>query len=192
MQAEAPRWNYFRLLEQDLEDSFRFVQPCPQHYSVYSEHFARIILIACTEIENCIKSMAVKANYQSSLGGIKDYNKFLISQYPYFAQSKVLLPWYGLTFEPWVNLGIGTTPDWWQSGYNKIKHDRENSPDAATLQRAVDSVAALFVLLLHYYHTLNGTNYTIPLMSQPRLFGLEEKPGDWKRSPLGWAWELPG
>jgi hypothetical protein len=192
MQAEAPRWNYFRLLEKDLEDSFRYVQPCKQHYGVYSEHFARVILIASTEIENCIKSMAKNVKYQSSLKDIDEYNKFLILQYPNFTQSKVLLPWYGLSFEPWLNWAVGTAPDWWKLGYNKIKHDRENSPDAPTLQRAIDSVAALFVLLLHYYRTLNGGGYAMPLETQPHLFALEQKTGDWQGGYVGWSWKIPG
>lgn len=192
MKSQAPRWNYFRLLEKDLEESFRFVQPCVQHFDVYSEHFARVILIACTEIENCVEAMAANAKYASALKDIDGYNQFLGSQYPNFTQSKVDLPWYGLTFDPWLNWTVGSAPDWWKNGYNKIKHDRENFPDAPTLRRAIESVAALFVLLLHYYRTLNGAGYAMPLQTQPSLFVLNEKAGDWQGGYVGWSWKLPG
>jgi len=41
---DLPHWNYYKLLERDLEGCFRYVHPCDGHFDVYSDEFARIIL----------------------------------------------------------------------------------------------------------------------------------------------------
>ncbi|MEI6135228.1 MAG: hypothetical protein WCP72_09655 [Desulfomonile sp.] len=52
-----PHWNYYRLLESDLELCFRYVEPVQEHFGVYSDEFAKIIVLASTEIENGLKSL---------------------------------------------------------------------------------------------------------------------------------------
>lgn len=189
-QINAPHWRYFQLLERDLAECFRYVHPSTVHLGVYSEHFARIILMASTEIENCIRGYADFVGHSPMPGKIGEYQAFINGQHANFNKSKVLLPEYSLDFEPWKGWTASNPPDWWTYGYNKIKHDRLGYPDAPTLKRATESVGGLFILLLHYYSSLNS-QCCLPMDRAPSVFDLEAAPEDYESGCVFWSWNLP-
>ena len=49
------RLNFYHLLEKDLEECFRYVEPCEVHHKMHSDQFARIILMSAAEIENALR-----------------------------------------------------------------------------------------------------------------------------------------
>lgn len=187
---QTPHWRYFQLLEDDLSECYRYVHPCREHFDVHSEHFARIILMASTEIENCIRGYAHSANYAPVPGSIGQYFTFINSRHPSFTASKIHLPEYSLDFEPWNAWSSANAPDWWTYGYNKVKHDRLQYPNAPTMRRATESVGALFVLLLHYYSYLDP-QCCLPMNTAPTLFVLHEEPTDFESGGVYWSWTLP-
>ena len=63
----------------------------------------------------------------------------------------MVLPRYKIDIQPWLGWTSLDTPDWWKNGYNEIKHNRIENPGAASLIRAVNAVAGLQVVLLHFY-----------------------------------------
>jgi hypothetical protein len=71
-------------------------------------------------------------------------------------------------------------PEWWTNGYNKIKHDRLNHPNAPSLISAVHSVEGLLVLLLHFYR-LRYRKCSIPVEDMPMLI----RPWNKEDSALG-------
>jgi hypothetical protein len=192
MLHDLPHWNYFRLLERDLEESFRYVSPLPEHFNVHSDYFARVIVMACVEIENCLRSFASKVanNNPQSIG---QFQAVVAGQYPHFTSMKIDMPRFSLqSLEPWAGWTSGTAPDWWTHGYNKIKHGRIGHPDAPTLHRAISSVAALLVLLLHYYRLEHG-HVQVSSMLAPTLLLPQEPENDGIYSgSVGWVWSLPG
>jgi hypothetical protein len=192
MHHNLPHWNYFRLLERDLEECFRFVHPCTEHFSVYSDHFARIILMACTEIENCLNSLAVAVGCTPKPESIGEYQSCVSATYPQFNNMKIDVPRYALAFEPWQHWTSSAAPDWWTFGYNKIKHDRMGHPQAPTMFRAMSSVGALLVLLLHYYRQLHGRHCMMPTEISPCLLVPHEGDDGIYGSLSSWIWTLPG
>ena len=98
---QTPHWRYFQLLEDDLSVCYRYVHPCREHFDVHSEHFARIILMASTEIENCIRGYAHAVNYAPLPESIGQYFTFINSRHPSFTASKIYLSEFSLDFEPW-------------------------------------------------------------------------------------------
>ena len=54
-----------------------------------------------------------------------------------------------MTLTPWKLWGEDKNPDWWQS-YNKVKHERNNHFNEATLKNVLDSMAGL--LLINYLY----------------------------------------
>jgi hypothetical protein len=56
-------------------------------------------------------------------------NQFLSSHHylkvPLFVEFEILMSRYKLTFIPWNNWEVGSSPNWWSKGYNKIKHERD-------------------------------------------------------------------
>lgn len=146
-----PHLSYYRLLERDLDACFRFVEPVPVHFDVYSDEFSRIILCASSEIENALKAFAVAADVVPQPQNILGFWAVITSRFPRFCTMEMFLPRYSHVFSPWSGWSSSAAPDWWTFGYNKIKHDRLNNPGAATLRRAIESVGALQALLMHFY-----------------------------------------
>ena len=185
-----PHWRYFQLLEKDLAECFRYVHPCPEHFGVYSEHFARIILMSSSEIQNCIRGYAHSTGYSPVPGSIGQHQAFISSKHPNLNQSRVVLPEYSLEFEPWKDWSDSNAPDWWTYGYNKIKHDRLQYPNAPTLKRATESVGALFALLLHYYSFLDP-KCCLPIDTAPSTFALYQESAGCDFGGIFWSWKLP-
>ena len=192
MLYDLPHWNYFRLLERDLEASFRYLHPCPEHFAAYSDHFAGIILMASTEVENCLRSFTIELSApQSRSSSIDKLLRPVIDRFPKFATTTILLPRYSIRLKPWVQTNAQTAPDWWGNGYNKIKHDRMGHPNASTLEHALTSVAALFVVLLHYYRVKYGRECEIPSELGPHIFELDESHANAGRPGIYIDWTLP-
>lgn len=189
---DLPHWNYFRLLEKDLEEAFRYVQPCEEHFSVFSDHFARIILMACTEIENCLHEISQEIGCTPKPRTICDFYDCVASRFPSFGESNILIRRYSLSVSPWSQWSTTEAPEWWKMGYNKIKHDRVQHPDASTMIRAISSVGALAVVLYHYYRVKFGLKCMMPAEIAPHLFELDESHSHEGRAGMYLDWVLPG
>ena len=192
MHHNLPHWQYFRMLEGDLLDCFQYIQPVQTHFNVYSDRFARIILLACAEIENCLDGFASNANALPKPENISQYQAFIQGRCPLFSTMKVDIPRCGLELVPWENWTQSTAPDWWTNGYNKLKHDRLRHPDAPSFHRALSSVAALLVVLLHYYRALHGRDCQMPAELFPQIFMPHEEDDGIYGPARSWFWTLPG
>jgi len=186
---------YYRALEDDLEATFRYVEPQSQ-LDVHSDEFARIILVAATEVENVLREFAVWAQGygQPKLSPpltILKLTDVVAKFFPKFATMQILAPSISVLLYPWKDLSATSAPDWWTKGYNKIKHDRQGNMNAPTLRRALQAVGALQVVLLHYYRLRYGPTAMLADRAIPRLL----VPWD-SASPHGnaselWQFELP-
>lgn len=185
-----PHWNYYRLLERDLEACFRFVYPVQEHWEVYSDEFARIILMAAAEIENAFKSFAFWAQTTPLPSSIHQYFDCVSAKYPKVCEMEMIMPRYSLGFKPWDGWSSSSAPDWWTYGYNKIKHDRMNHPGAPTLIRAIKSVGALQVLLLHFYR-LRYSKCLLADDVQPQLIRPWDRNDPHQGAVMAWEWKLP-
>lgn len=186
---DLPRWNYFRLLERDLEACFRYVEPCEKHYAVYSDEFSKLILVACSEIENSLHELAGFIAGSRSRSSIKELKSIVLAKFPHLPLARVSAARYSLTLEPWKGW-LESSPDWWANGYNKIKHDRAGNPEAGTLLRALNAMAALQVILLYLYRHKYRVA-TVPIEASPHLLDLVEQEGGMEGCLIGWQWELP-
>jgi hypothetical protein len=191
MQQNLPHWNYFRILEKDLEQCFQYVQPTEAHFPVYSDQFAKLILVACSEIENALLALSLAINENSSTRNLGDYRATIVKKYPNFWRMSFSLPRYNLIVKPWSAWQKeNTSPDWWKNGYNLIKHDRVGNPCSATLLSAISSVAALEAVLLHLYGFKYRTNM-MPSGHSPHLIEPMEEEGGVSGATFSWSWELP-
>ncbi len=185
-----PHWNYYRLLEQDLEGCFRYVQPCEAHFGVYSDEFARVILIASSEIENALRTFSSYTQYTPEPSSIHKFHSCLTSFYPKFCEMKLILPRYSLQIKPWDGWSNTSAPDWWSLGYNKIKHDRLNHPTAPTMIRAITSLGALQVVLLHFYKK-RFPGCFMPFEISPQLLLPWDEDDRNYGAGILWDWRLP-
>ena len=188
-----PHWNYYRLLEEDLEKCFRFVAPFEEHWNVYSDEFSRIILMAATEIENALKAFVFWTFKEKPPSSIHQYFNCIHEKYPSFCSMEMVMPRYSIGFKPWDGWSASSAPDWWTYGYNKIKHDRMNHPNAPTLIRAIKAVGSLQVLLLHYYR-LRYRQCGFSFDVKPHLICPWDKyneSDEFLDATISWTWRLP-
>lgn len=188
--VNLPHWNYFRLLERDLEECLRYVAPVEAHFGVYSDRFAQIILLAASEIENAFGTWST-AKGEARPKGIVQCRAFALSAYPAFRSMKVAVPRFSLTIQPWLKWSETEAPEWWTAGYNKLKHDRLGYPGAPSLHRALSAVGALLVVLLHFYTSVHGQQFVMPMELAPSLLATFESAGGINGGYIGWSWELP-
>jgi len=161
-------WNYFLALEEDLDRLARYVDLSGQNESTFSIEIARVFLSASAEVDVILKQVAVKNNPASEASSINAYFPEITQHYPNYIGFTVLVPRYGLTLTPWISWSANTPPFWWQD-HNKVKHQRHNHFDKATLKNCLNTMAALFVSVIHLYSNEAEQG---ELLSLPRLLNV--------------------
>jgi len=150
-QTETPQhWNYLLSIEEDLFTLFRFVEPTESNMSTYSLELARILFSASSEVDVVAKLICNNLNSDTIAKNINDYRQIITDLIPRFYEVTVHLPRYGLILNPWKNWGSEKNPDWWKA-YNNVKHERNEHFQDANLMSTLNSVAALYVMLLFFY-----------------------------------------
>jgi hypothetical protein len=185
-----PHMSYYRLLERDLDACFRFIEPVKDHLEVYSDEFSRLILCASAEIENALKAFASSCGVSPIPANIFEFLPVVTARFPRFTTMELFVPRCSYIFSPWAGWTKNTAPEWWSQGYNKIKHDRLNYPKSATLQRAIESIGALQVVLLHLYRVTDPEGW-IADRSIPEFIVPYERHSPTPGASSLWRCELP-
>ncbi len=145
----------FELLQDDLKELFKFVEPSDANLGTYSFRTLEMLLRASIEVEANCKAI-LNANTYAKKGrdlNISDYARLEFSHY--LSQYKVKMPYWTGTmstrqpFKSWASTTgtPGQQPLDWYQRYNRSKHDRAGALSVATLEAVIDAVAGLFVLL---------------------------------------------
>ena len=147
--------NYIRqlsLLLSDLFDIFKTVEPTVDNLKVYGNSFRNIIILACTEVDALMKQISIDNGITRNNGrfSTKDYVRFKktlqIDRYTvrfnYIDELDDITP-----FKGWDKDKSTETLSWYNT-YNKIKHDRINNRNKATMKEAIDSIAGFAVVLM--------------------------------------------
>jgi hypothetical protein len=164
-------WNYFLTLDSDAANLARYVEFSKANWLAYSIEMVRLLLAASSEVDVVAKQLCKKIDPSSAPQNITEYRRIIKPATPGMIAYPVAIPRYGLVLTPWINWGSGKTPDWWRD-YNAVKHERNKAFDKANLSNTLNSIAALFVILLYYYSD-DATNGL--LTPSPSLFSVPEE-----------------
>ena len=173
MLKESPKllhWNYFLVLESDLENLSRYIEFTKDNYKTYSQEMARLLLSAGSEVDVVLKGLCKKNDSRFKGETIDKYRVFLYPKYPKMCKLKVRLPRFGLDISPWDNWQYDKTPDWWRA-YNLVKHNRDEHYNLANLKNTIDSLAGLFLAVLYFYKDEAEEGKLIP---DPKLLMIQE------------------
>lgn len=162
-------WNYFLALEEDLERLARYVD-LSGNDETYSIEIARLLLSACAEVDVVLKRLAQKYVSGSTASTIKDYYPDVTLHCPNFISFNVQLPRYGVHYQPWLNWTADQSPVWW-SDHNKVKHQRDQHFQRATLKNCLNALGGLFVAVLHLYEQEAQSGGFLQI---PRLYNVGE------------------
>ncbi|SES66358.1 hypothetical protein SAMN04488587_0418 [Methanococcoides vulcani] len=151
-------WNEYRYLEDDFLKSVRYLPLVPEHYDVWSAHFADLLIRIGSVFDSFLKR-AIFCESSDDIENIDNYrskysdNKINIIDYfdvfepTYKLSSKVVYELHeSESIEPFSNWNeTYTRLDWWNA-YTSLKHDRFVNREAATLEAILNALGGLFLL----------------------------------------------
>ena len=179
-------WKYFRLLEDDLLATEKYVTFEKDNYKTYSTEYIKITQMACAEIDVLGKvfSKMLQPNFKGDK--LSHYCKTITQIWPNFTKEEVLfkpikekplIPWDKWTWKENTNRnGIksitGDNPQWWRD-HNQVKHNRtiKENYKKANLRNAILSLAALFQVESYIYKYLAGRN--VIAINHSKLFTMK-------------------
>lgn len=142
----------FSILEDEFEMCCRYVEPTPENLETYSAQFYRLHQDACREIDTLFKLKLKQYNlWPTTKAGKKLQEVSFKHYYPLkgklmLENKEVRLLNRDIKCSPYSDWRESKAPKWW-SDHNLLKHDRINNFKKATLENAVQSLAALYLLL---------------------------------------------
>jgi hypothetical protein len=164
-------WNYFLTLDADTATLSRYVEFREDNFNSYSVEMARILLAAASEVDVVAKMLCKNIDPTSKSCKINHYRNEITHAFPAVSSMAATIPRYALTLHPWDNWTQNETPVWWHD-YNAVKHERNANFQRANLKNTLNSVGALFIILLHLYRDKARSGDLLPL---PILFGIGEE-----------------
>lgn len=157
-------WNYFCSLATELEKTKDYVyhglgsdengNAYMIHGSVYSDRFKQIIILSASEFEIMSKSLCNICGEKAK--NIVDISRILLKRFPMITQTEIMTAFYlGTPLENWKIVADTKVCglEWWES-YNALKHNEVDSYRKATLENAVSSLAALYIIDLYLIYEL--------------------------------------
>ena len=135
-------WNYYLTLEADISNTSRYIEPRGLE-NVYSFEFAKILILACTELESVFKLLCLEITGEQPEGNIGKYKETILSKYPRIVDAIVSVKRWGRCICPFQGWDKG--PLLWWSAYQGVKHNRKEFFSGASYNNAVYALAALYV-----------------------------------------------
>jgi hypothetical protein len=138
-------------IQRQLAEIFEVITPTPSHAQVHGEAIGQILTLAATETERLLKECYVANSPPTDRGKLfrelKMGNLHSLHRPMRLGEWEVCLPYYDdwPPFRPFADWTQAAVPAWW-TAYNSRKHN-PNRRDAANLESAISSVAAVRILL---------------------------------------------
>lgn len=139
-------WNYYLSLEQDISNTSRYIEPAGQE-DVHSFEFAKLLILACTEVESVFKAICFKISGEQPPGNIGNYKEIILGHHPKIVDASVTINRLGKDVKPFQEWSEGPL-SWW-SAYQGVKHSRNLHFGQATYRNAVNAIAALYVAIFY-------------------------------------------
>jgi hypothetical protein len=196
MPSSPKFWSYFLAVEADLAACSRYVEFSEANYGAFSNEFAKILVIAGSEIDAILRELCSKIEPKVKAGNILQYQPVISKHFTYFPRCEVEIPTHGLRLAPWSGWSSTSSPSWWGEGFNKVKHDRSDSFQSANMLNALNAVGALFLAILHYHYQSTNAPFRIAFDQGNRLFqparAADDHGGAYWNYGLPWAHLIQG
>lgn len=164
-------WSYYLSIERMLEDTRRFVAASDENKNTYSDEFAKIILLSCSEIDSILKIICKLKGVEKkdSEYNMKVYVQVLseiknIRERAYSPDLSTYINEKSLIAYPFKEMDnhekYGGLE--WRSAYQALKHNRLESATVGNLYNAVSSVVAHYILiriLIEFLRDYDGKEY---------------------------------
>ncbi|MBI9056040.1 MAG: hypothetical protein JEY96_19620 [Bacteroidales bacterium] len=163
-----------RILVEKLDEILLFIEPSFDGLKAYSHKIRDLLILACTEVENQLRSLLNRANYNPlnrRMYTTQDYVK--LNSVAYLDEYEIGLRNYSnfSPSKPFSNWDVSnpTKSLTWYNAYNETKHNRDQYFSSANLQAAIDAVAANIIIYCTRFSPfilINDTNTLSGLIKQ--------------------------
>jgi hypothetical protein len=158
----------YKILQQDLETLFEYIEPCDSNNDTYSHRTFELMLRICTEFEANCKGILVANGYHKNPNklNIKDYWK--INMATKLSDYKILLKtWHPdplelRPFDQWQH--VNYQPLSWYQAYNDAKHNRDIKFHRSNLKCTIQALAGLLCVLYAQFNIHTTHLYRPPFM----------------------------
>jgi hypothetical protein len=165
-------WRYFIALEREFTETLRYVEYTPNQQSVFSFELARLLMLACSELDVVFKVACATVAPNASPDSIGAYFECLSKKYRLVSE-EVRVDRYSEVLKPFDGWTKDHPPAWW-SAYNKVKHRRHEHFELASLKNTIHALTGLFVGNLL---ALNELGLISNVFDGPILLGRDSEPG---------------
>jgi hypothetical protein len=166
--AGFPHWRYFLTLDEDLQHIARYIEFSTDNLNCYSLELARVLMMASAEIDVVAKQLSERTSPGSNPRNIVDYRRCINGHYKNFTRGTVYVFNRDLELHPWSQWEQEDSPLWWRAN-NNVKHHRHTHYSEANLKNALNAVAALMLLVIHFYEEPARTGLLRP---DPRVLSV--------------------
>ena len=153
-------WDEYIYLEQEFMNSLRYLPAVPEHYKVWSVHFADLLIrigsvfdsflkrtLFCNFLDDNTAAIASREKYMAkNIITIKDYYDVFEAYYKLSSKTvfNLITSQQIVPFSEWENNQYERL-EWWKA-YTDLKHDRFANKKVATLESTQNALASLFLV----------------------------------------------
>ncbi|MDN7653964.1 hypothetical protein QZM62_10965 [Burkholderia multivorans] len=186
-----------RILVEKLDEILLYIEPSEAGLQTYGHKTRELLILACTEVENCWVQYLALAGQATNKASTNQYVKLHAPlhlsdyevSYPLFNDSLIVRP-----FATW-DAANPTTSLLWYDAYNRTKHNRTTYFHLATLENCLHAVAAVVAMFCARYSPfplINGASTLSVLVRQHMNIKLRDpdptsfyvplinRPSDWR------------
>jgi hypothetical protein len=175
----------YKMLEQDLEILFEYIEPCDANKLTHSHRTFELMLRASTEFEANCKGILLANGYSPTkrdrsgaimprLSGewnITDYwriNRAIkLSEYKVLLKSWHPTPLQLQPFRDWQGVASYQRLNWYQA-YNDAKHNRDTKFERSNFANTIEAIAGLLCVLFAQFNVYTTCPYRPPDMIYDR------------------------
>jgi len=178
LQDAGSYWRYCLSIEQMLNKTTDYVEICSNNSSTYSFEYAKIIMLACSELDVMFRLLCKEIdsgldfeNSSTRSGNIALYAQTILPKFPKITTFALKEDRSLLDFIPFSNwcLSPYSSPSWWDD-YQKVKHYRHSEFMRATQDNALNAVAGLITLNFYLYRQIANQPYANPPHPSSHMF----------------------
>lgn len=138
------------ILIQRLEEILLFIEPTPGGLAAYGHKSRELLILACTEVENNWAQYMKRANQAPCIRNYTTQDYVRLHKALFLDEFEIALPLYPtiLPIRPFLGWDEASPTQSlsWYDAYNKTKHDRGTYFGLATVENAINAVAAALAM----------------------------------------------
>lgn len=149
-------WKHYLSIEEDFIKTNRYVEVDKRNFQTFSVEYVKLLQLIGSEFDVVSKEICRYYGY-SNKKNIYEYASIIIPNFTEICSQKLMIknnssiiigPLSDWTIQPEYK-----SPKWWES-YNKIKHDRVNKYDHASLENVLLGLASLYLVEMYFIYEI--------------------------------------